>query len=151
MPIAWLLSGGWKYAVMGLLALAWGIQTLRLDGLESGIAKAEKVATEAARQQEAKNASTAQEIEVAHNERAKAIDDAFNADRQLARTRGLYIRVKSDLSKSAANPGGTSDGAVEARLSDGDGEFLETFARDCAQDQNIAISGHQWAGKVGKP
>ncbi len=148
-----LLNWRWLAPLAGMAALAaWlGITKLELADLRATDAKALAVATEAARAKDAENQTIAAQIEVAHAQTAQANADKDDALRAAARDHGLYVRVRSGMSCAAPNPGQPSTGTVEARLSDGDADFFERFARDCANDQSIAQAGHDWAVKVGKP
>lgn len=150
MILSWLLSGGWRYAIMGLLLMVCGVQHLELVGIRAGIAKADKIATDKARAEEARTAQLANDLDTANLEKRNAIDQAANVARDLNRTRGMYVRVRADLSRATGNTSGSQDGTIEARLSEGDGGFLSTFATDCAKDQGVAKIGHDWAPKVGR-
>lgn len=134
-------------AVLGLMLL---FTRLELANLKAAVARATLEATEAARAQEAKNAAIAQEVEKAHAERAKAIDEAYDANRELARTRGLRFRVKPGVSCAATTPGSNPDGTAEIRLPDEIARDLLTLARDADRAAEYAMTCHSWAIQVGK-
>lgn len=130
-------------------ALMWGWTNLQYSHLKTEVAENALKASEAARLKDAENARLSQQIEKASHERSTAIDDKDAALRELNRTRGMYVRIKADLSRSTSSPGNPSDGTIEARLSEGDGAFLTTFARDCARDQSVGLAGSDFANTYG--
>lgn len=148
------LLGNWRWliptAIATFLGIGLGFSHIQLTNLRAADARALALATEAARAQEQRNATIAQEVEKAHAERSQAIDDAFDANRELARTRGLRVRGVKCVSQASSHPGDTSGGTAEIRLPDEINEFLLTFARDADQAASYARECHDWAIKIGE-
>lgn len=145
---------------IGVLVVALGISHWQLDSCHTKYkshlvddAKAALEAEENARKTESRNAEIAANINVLTLERNDAINKASAAARDLAHTRGLFVRVnppRCDVPGTAADTGVGESGTIEARLSAVDGGFLSTFAADCARDQGVARDGHDWAIKIGQ-
>lgn len=129
------------------ISLAWGgWNHVALTNLRAANARATLAATEAARAADARYAALATQIEVVHHERSQAIDEAADTARDLARTRGMFVRGKSAcVPKLTAGPGGNTERPIETQLSDRDADFLITFARDCARDHGVAVTARDWA------
>lgn len=148
MPLFLLTNWRWlaPLALAIVLGGGWAVTYLRLEHLQLTDSQALERASEHARELEARYANQANEIEEAHDARSKAIEDAFDANTKLAHSRGMFVHSQCPAAVSKnSNPGSPPDENPKARLSEGDGGFLNAFARDCARDANVGYAGQDFA------
>lgn len=151
MPFAFLLLN-WRWILptaLLALSLAWGgWNHIALVNLRAANATALQQATIAARAQDAKYAALAQEVELAHEERSKAIDEAYDANRKLVAANGLRFRTSQCVPKPAAGASPAPDGTTEIRLPDAIASDLLALARDADHAADYAQVGHEFGTKL---
>ena len=166
MPFGLILSaiGGWRAAIPWLLVIGLGayaavtayrLQAVKADyaGLQVAVATARAEATEAARAQEAHNATLAQQMELAHADASKAVDAAAASARDFARARGLWVKAACNRGSVPGQANAASvpaDGATTARLDDAIADSLVSLAHDGDAAAVYAAACQAWALEVGR-
>ena len=136
---------------MAVLFMAFGLTRMQLVSLRGAVAEAKAVATDQARKKDSENAALAAAVDQAYLEKRDAMDKADDANRKLARSRGLHVRAKCDLPGKAATAGGGESGTTEVRLSDALADDILAIGRDADRAAIYAQACRSWAISVGKP
>lgn len=108
--------------------------------------------TAKARAKDAENARLASAIDQANMEKRDALDKAADTARDLARTRGLWIKARGHqcVSATPATSGSLEGQPALIRLHEETASDLIALARDADRAALYAQTCHQWARGVGR-
>ena len=105
---------------------------------------------------EAANQKLSQQVEEQHNATQQAITKELAANRELARTRGLWIKSRAadcagsnSVSQAAASSSVHAPATAESQLPDEVTEFLLTFAAQCDEAASYAQQCRAWSLSIG--